>query len=181
MTTTIEPPADAVAKDAHWAKTLERLRNRNRPTVRLTICDDQAVKDALATAQYAERRIKATAESDPGSAESKKAVRAAEAEVKKAQQAYDDASIVLTFRALERTALDELKKQHPPSEEQSEDGFEFNPDTLGPALVAASSVDGLTAEDARLFLETWSDAEANALFGAAWDVQRETRLDLGKG
>ena len=181
MTTTIEPPANAVAKDAHWAAKLERLRNRNRPTLKLTICDDQDAKDALATAQYDERRIKNAAEQDPGSPESKKAVRAAEAAVKKAQAAVDDASIVLTFRALERAALTELKRQHPPTEEQAEDGYEFNVDTLGPALVAASSEDGLTVEDATLFLETWSDAEAAALFSAAWDVQSESRMDLGKG
>ncbi|MEU1908356.1 hypothetical protein [Streptomyces hygroscopicus] len=181
MTTTIEPPADAVAKDAHWAKTLERLRNRNRPTLTLRICDDQAAKDALVTAQYAERRIKETAERDPDSLESKKAVRTAAAEVKKAQAAVDEASIVLTFRALERTALAELKKQHPATEEQAEDGLEVNLDTFGPAIVAESSVDGLTIDDARTFLDTWSEAEAAALFQAAWDVQHETRLDLGKG
>ncbi|MFD8516602.1 hypothetical protein ACFV27_37360 [Streptomyces antimycoticus] len=181
MTTTIEPPADAVAKDAHWAAKLERLRNRTRPTLTLRICDDQAAKDALATAQYAERRIKETAEADPDSPESKKAVRTAAAEVKKAQAAVDEASIVLTFRALERTVLAELKKQHPATEEQAEDGYEFNPDTLGPALVAASSVDGLTEDDARLFLETWSDAEAEALLAAAFNVQAESRMDLGKG
>ena len=181
MTTTIEPPADAVAKDPHWASTLERLRNRNRPTVKLTICDNQAAKDALATAQYNERRIKATAEADPGSAEAKKAIRAAEAEVKKAQAAVDKDSIVLTFRALERTAFDDLKKAHPATEEQAEDGYDWNLDTFGPALVAAASVDGITVEDAAMFLETWSDAEAAALFQAAWDVQHESRMDLGKG
>lgn len=181
MTTTIDPPADAVAKDPHWASTLERLRSRARPTLTLRICDDQDAKDALATTQYAERRIKETAEADPENAESKKAVRTATAEVKKAQAAVDEATITLTFRALERTALTELKKQHPPTEEQAEDGFEFNVDTLGPALVAAASEDGLTEEDARTFLDTWSDAEAAALFSAAWDVQHETRMDLGKG
>ena len=178
---TIAPPANAVAKDAHWASTLEKLRNRARPTLKLTICDDHASKAALATAQYAERRIKEEAERDPASSESKKAVRTAAAEVKKAQDAVDAASIVLTFQALERTALDELKKAHPPTEQQAEDGFDFNPNTLGPALVAASSVDGMSVEDATGFLETWSDAEANALFQAAWDVQHESRMDLGKG
>lgn len=181
MSTPTEPPADAVAKDAHWAKTLERLRNRNRPTLKLTICDDHATKAALATAQYAERRIKEEAERDPNSPESKKALRTAAAEVKKAQQRVDEASIVLTFQALERTALDKLKKDHPPTEEQAEDGFEFNPHTLGPALVSAASADGITVADATGFLETWSDAEASALFQAAWDVQHESRMDLGKG
>lgn len=181
MSTTIKPPADAVAKDDHWAKTLERLRNRARPTLKLTICDDHEAKTALATAQYAERRIKETAEQDPDSAESKKALRTAEAEVRKAQKAVDEASIVLTFQALERTALDKLKKDHPATEEQAEDGLDWNLNTLGPALVAAASLDGITVQDATVFLETWSDAEADALLSAAFNVQRESRLDLGKG
>lgn len=175
-----QPPADAVTKDAHWAATLERLRNRQRPTATLRICDDQAAKEALVMAQYEQRNAKRLAEDDT-SPETKKAVRAADAAVAKSQAAVDDASIVLTFRALERTALDALKKAHPPTEEQAEDGFEINADTLGPALVAASNLDGMTEEQAREFLDTWSDAEAGALFSTAWNVQLESRLDLGKG
>lgn len=181
MTTTTEPPADAVAKDAHWQQTLQRLRNRARPTVKLTICDDQQAKNTLAQALYAQRRIKDEASKDPGSPESKKALRVAEAEVRKAQAAVDAASIVLTFQALERTALDELKRKHPASEEQAEDGFEFDVESFGPALVAASSQDGITVDDATVFLATWSNAEASALFNAAWEVQGESRMDLGKG
>jgi hypothetical protein len=181
MTTTQpQPPADAVTKDAHWASTLERLRNRQRPTATLRICDDQAAKDALAMAQYEQRTAQRQHEG-ASSAEAKKALKAAETAVAKAQQAVDDASIVLTFRALERTTLDALKKEHPATEEQSEDGYEFNVDTFGPALVAASNTDGMTEDQARDFLETWADAEAGALFQAAWGVQLESRLDLGKG
>ncbi|MEU7435733.1 hypothetical protein AB0B07_33570 [Streptomyces sioyaensis] len=175
-----QPPADAVARDAHWQSTLDRLRNRTRPTATLRICDDQAAKDALALAQYEQRTAQRQHEGDT-SPESKKALKAADAAVTKAQQAIDDASIVLTFRALERTTLDALKKQHPATEEQAEDGYEFNVDTFGPALVAASNTDGMTEDDAREFLETWADAEAGALFQAAWGVQLESRLDLGKG
>jgi len=180
MTTTLpQPPADAVAKDAHWATTLERLRNRQRPTATLTICDDRDAKTALATAQYEQRNAKRLAEDDT-SPDAKKTLRAADAAVTKAQAAVDATSIVLTFRALERTALDALKKAHPPTEEQAEEGYEFNADTLGPVLVAASNLDGMTEDQAREFLDTWSDAEAGALFSTAWNVQLESRLDLGK-
>ncbi|MFE1767184.1 hypothetical protein ACFW81_23575 [Streptomyces angustmyceticus] len=181
MTTTLpQPPAEAVAKDAHWATTLERLRNRQRPTATLTICDDRDAKNALLTAQYEQRNARRLTEDDP-SPDAKKAIRAADAAVTKAQAAVDAASIVLTFRALERAALDALKKAHPPTEEQAEDGYEFNADTLGPDLVAASNLDGMTEDQAREFLETWSDAEANALFSTAWNIQMESRLDMGKG
>lgn len=182
MTTTIQPhpPADAVAKDAHWASTLERLRSRQRPTATLRICDDQDTKDALALAQYEQRAAVRDYEGDT-SPEAKKALKAAEAAVTKAQQAIDEASIVLTFRALERTALDALKREHPATEEQAEDGYEFNVESFGPALVAAANTDGMTEDQAREFLETWADAEAGALFQAAWGVQLESRLDVGKG
>ncbi|HEX5566599.1 MAG TPA: hypothetical protein VFY14_06660 [Streptomyces sp.] len=180
-TTTPVPPADAVAKDAHWASTLERLRKRKRPTAVLRICDDHDVKQALGLAQYEERKAQREVEADPGDAGAKKALTAARKAVEKAQQAVDEASIVLRFQALERKALDDLKKEHPPTEEQAEDGYEFNPETLGPELIAASSLDGITPDDARHFLDTWSNAEAADLFNAAWGVQGETRLDLGKG
>lgn len=181
MTTTQpQPPAGAVAQDAHWQNTLERLRNRQRPTATLKICDDQGAKQALAEAQADQRRTQRLYDGET-TAEAKKALRAAEATVAKAQTTVDDASITLTFRALERTALDALKKAHPPTEEQAEDGFEINADTLGPALVAASNLDGMTEDQAREFLDTWSDAEAGALFSTAWNIQLESRLDLGKG
>ena len=182
MTTTTQPqpPAAAVANDAHWQNTLERLRNRQRPTATLRICDDQTAKDALTEAQAEQRRVERRYDGE-NTDEAKKARRAADTAVTRAQAAVDDASIVLTFRALERTALDALKKAHPPTEEQAEDGFEINADTLGPALVAASNVDGMTEEQAREFLDTWSDAEAGALFSTAWNIQLESRLDLGKG
>lgn len=180
MTTTAQPPAEAVSKDAHWVSTLERLRNRQRPTATLRICDDQAAKDTLAMAQYEQRNAQRQYDGDT-SPEAKKALKAAEAAVTKAQAAVDDTSIVLNFRALERTTLDTLKKEHAPTEEQAEDGYEFNVDTFGPALVAAANTDGMTEDQAREFLETWADAEAGALFQAAWGVQLESRLDLGKG
>ncbi|MEU8682979.1 hypothetical protein [Streptomyces sp. NPDC048611] len=180
MTTTAQPPANAVAQDAHWSATLERLRNRQRPTASLRICDDQTAKQALNDAQAEQRRIHRLYDADT-SAEAKKAIRNADTAVTKAQAGVDEASIILSFRALERTALDALKRAHPPTEEQAEDGFEINADTLGPALVAAANTDGMTEEQAREFLDTWSDAEAGALFSTAWNVQLESRLDLGKG
>lgn len=184
MTTTLnnaEPPAGAVARDPHWQSTLERLRNRRRPTVTLTICDDHAAKQALGEAQYAERQAQRSAETAPDDPGAKKALAAARRAAQKAQQAVDEASIRLRFQALERKDFEALKKAHPPTEEQAEDGFEFNIDTFAPELIAASSLDGLTADDARTFLDTWSNAEANALFDAAWGVQGESRMDLGKG
>lgn len=179
--TTTTPPADAFAKDAHWQQTLARLEARQRPVAELRICDDHQLKADLANAQLAERKAMRVAEDLPDEPEVKKALRTAQAAVKRAQDAVDAATIVLRFQALERTELKKLKAEHPPTEEQAEDGFEFNLDTFAPVLLAAASLDGMTADAARRFLDTWSDAEADQLLGAAWSVQSESRMDLGKG
>ncbi|WP_329047171.1 hypothetical protein [Streptomyces sp. NBC_01422] len=180
-TTAPAPPAAAVAADAHWAATREKLRNRNRPIVALTICDDLDARITLESARHALRRIKAEAEDHPDDKTNQAGVTAAEAAVAEAQEAYDAASIVLRFQALARLELEALKKAHPATEEQAEDGHDLNVETFGPELIAAASVDGMTVDDAREYLDTWSEAEAGALFNAAWNVQEAARMDLGKG
>ncbi len=90
-------------------------------------------------------------------------------------------AIVLRFQALRRLDFEELKKAHPPTESQAEDGYGVNPETLGPILIEASSLDGITAQDAIYYLGEWSEGEANALFNTAWNVQANVRMELGKG
>ncbi|MEU3656403.1 hypothetical protein AB0E67_27075 [Streptomyces sp. NPDC032161] len=180
-TTVIAPPAAAVAKDAHWTATREKLRNRNRPTIALTICDDLDIRVVLESAKHALRRIKAAAEDRPDDTTGPAAVAAAERDLADAQETYDAAAIVLRFQALPRLEFEALKKRHPATEEQAEDGHDLNVETLGPDLIAAASMDGMTVDDAREYLDTWSEAEAAALFNAAWNVQETARMDLGKG
>ncbi|MFE1452010.1 hypothetical protein [Streptomyces olivaceoviridis] len=182
MTTTKPaPPQNAVDRDPHWAATRARLAARQRPVLKMTICDDQQVKDRLATAQYNERRARTAAESDPADKDLKKLLTAAQTELEAAQQAFDEAAIVLRFQALRRPDFEALKKAHPATEEQAEDGLAFNPETLGPELIAASSLDGITVDEATEYLTDWSEGEAAQLWDTAWQVQGETRADLGKG
>lgn len=180
-TTTPEPPPAAVAADAHWAATRERLRNRQRPIAPLTICDDVIAKKALEEAKFLVRRVSADVDADPGNADLKKDLAAAQKALDKAQADFDEKAIVLRFQAMRRPDFDELKKQHPPTESQAEEGYAINPDTLGPPLIEASSLDGITAEDAAYYLVEWGEGEANALFNTAWSVQTSVRMDLGKG
>jgi hypothetical protein len=175
------PPPAAVAADAHWAATRERLRNRARPIVRLTICDDDDVKQALAAAQFDLQRAQDTVDRSPEDGAAKAAHRAATTALAGAQQAFDEVSIPLRFQALDRRTYKELLAAHPPTEDQAEDGYAFNLDTLGPVLIAASSLDGITETDATEFLDDWSQAEGEALLNTAFGVQREERMDLGKG
>ncbi|MFF7795541.1 hypothetical protein [Streptomyces sp. NPDC007991] len=179
--TKAQPPQNAVDRDPHWTKTRERLAARQRPVMTMTICDDQDVKQRLAAAQYAERRARIAAEADPGDKDLKKTLTTAQADTEAAQRAFDDAAIVLRFQAMRRPDFEALKKEHPATEEQAEDGLAFNPETLGPELIAASSLDGITVDEATEYLTDWSEGEAAQLFDTAWQVQGETRADLGKG
>ncbi|MDX5526082.1 hypothetical protein PV677_36040 [Streptomyces sp. DE06-01C] len=175
------PPAAAVAADAHWAATRERLMARARPVLKLTICDDDEAKQALQLAREAEWQAKSKAERAPDDEAAQAALRDAAAALDDAQAAFDAVSIPLRFQALDRKTYKELLAAHRPTEEQAEDGYDFNLETLAPILIAASSLDGITEDDATTFLDTWSKAEAEALLNTAFGVQREDRMDLGKG
>ena len=176
-----QPPQNAVDRDPHWTATRARLAARQRPVLKMTICDDQTVKDRLANAQYTERRARIASEANPDDKDLKKALTMAEKELAEAQQAFDEAAIVLRFQALRRPDFEELKRKHPATEEQAEDGMQFNPETLGPVLISQSSLDGITEEEAAEYLTEWGEGEAAQLFDTAWNVQGETRADLGKG
>ncbi|NUP69306.1 MAG: hypothetical protein HOW71_44875 [Nonomuraea sp.] len=176
-----EPPAQAVAADAHWAATREKLRNRQRPIAVLTICDDPDVKKALEDARFLVRRLTASLESEPDDAELARDLATAQQALDAAQTDFDEAAIMLRFQALRRPDWEDLKAKHPPTEAQAEDNLVVNVDTLGPELIAASSLDGITADDAKYYLEEWGDGEASALFNTAWHVQSNARMELGKG
>lgn len=179
--TSPEPPAAAVAADAHWTATRERLRNRQRPVAVLTICDDPDVKKTLEDAKFVVRRITANLETEPDDTSLQADLATAQQALNTAQEAFDEAAIVLRFQALRRPDFEDLKAKHPPTEAQAEDNLVVNVDTLGPELIAASSLDGITEEDAKYYLEEWGEGEASALFNTAWHVQSNARMDLGKG
>jgi predicted lipid-binding transport protein (Tim44 family) len=178
---TVQPPAQAVAQDAHWAAKLERLRSRTRPTAHVTICDDPTVKQELAQARQALTRAQAIAEADTKDKGAQAALSAAQERLEAAQAAYDAEAITLTFQALDKDALQKLLAEHPPTEEQAEEGYDYNSETLNPVLIAASSVEGISVEDAELFLSTWSKGEADTLTAVVTNIQRDIRMDVGKG
>lgn len=181
QTTTPPPPAQAVAADAHWAATRERLRNRQRPTAVLTICDDPTVKKTLEDAKFVLRRIDVGLEETPDDADLKRDRVAAVKALDGAQVAFDKAAIILRFQALRRPDFEDMKRRHPPTESQAEDGFAVNVESIGPELISAASLDGITVDDAKYYLEEWGEGEASALFGTAWNVQSNARMDAGKG
>ncbi|UQA93697.1 hypothetical protein [Streptomyces halobius] len=184
------PPANAVARDAHWARKLARLRARQLPEHTLQICDDLAAKKHLEQAKLEVARCRmADAEAErTTSAETERA----EHDLVAAREAFDEVSLALTFKALPRPVLDGLTKRFPPTEAQAEGGDAWNPETFPAALIAAAhierdaagkAVEGMTEDDAQDLLDSWPVAESNALFAAAWQAQqivRTSTVELGK-
>ena len=201
MTTTVEPPAAAVAKDPHWSAKMARLRARKLPERTLSICDDNDAKTAVTEAAMtlAKARAAALAEcSEQGIREEQRdawvasnpAVLAADAALSRAQDALSDATLTLTFRALPRPVWEQLLRDHAPTEAQADQGMEYNVDSFPAALISAchierdeagGTVDGMTEVEAQELLDTWADAEAKALFTAALVINQTLRADLGKG
>ncbi|MEU5434527.1 hypothetical protein AB0G73_14290 [Streptomyces sp. NPDC020719] len=184
------PPVSAVARDAHWAQKLARLRARQLPEHTLRICDDLGAKQQLEQARLEVARCR-MADAESQRSTSPETERATE-ELAAAQARFDAVSLSLTFKALPRPVLDGLIKRFPPTEAQAEEGDAWNPETFPAALVAAAhierdvsdqAVQGLTEEEAQDLLDSWPVAESNALFAAAWQAQqivRTTTVELGK-
>ncbi|MER6206540.1 hypothetical protein [Streptomyces sp. NPDC001642] len=193
MTTTfVEPPADAVARDPHWAAKMARLRARRLPERAISFLDDQDLKQRVTDAalDMAKARTSAVGRASemevPGDAREKWAlaqpqVLAAQAALDEARRALAAGTLTLTFRALPRPAWEQLLREHAPTEEQADLGHEYNVETFPAALVSASSVDGMSEAEAQELLDSWSDADAKALFTAALLVNQTMRADLGKG
>ncbi|MFE9553115.1 hypothetical protein ACFYOD_06485 [Streptomyces sp. NPDC006703] len=187
-----EPPARAVAADAHWAAKMAKLRARRLPERTIAFVDDPLLRTARneAVLKLAAARAQAENAADDqavpnGEREQWVATRpevvAAELAAGTAQEVLDEATVELMFRALPRPAWEQLLREHPPTEEQADQGMEYNVDTYPAALISASSVDGMSVDEAQELLDTWSDSEAKALFTGALMVNQQLRADLGKG
>ncbi|MFD8022592.1 hypothetical protein ACFV6G_19485 [Streptomyces lavendulae] len=186
-----EPTATpTTGRDGHWARKLARLRARQLPEQVLQLCDDMAAKQRLDRAKLNVARLRLA---DAEAAGEQQELEAAETELVAAQSAFDEVSLLLTFRALPRPALDVLIRSHPPTEEQAEDGDSWNPTSFPAALVSAAhverdddghEVEGMTVPEAQDLLDGWPIAESNSLFAAAWQAQqinRATVSEVGKG
>jgi len=199
--TTTEPPAAAVARDAHWSAKMARLKARKLPERSLRVCDDDDAKRATTNAamELAKARTAARAESiGQGIVEADReewtvgrpVVVAAQLRLDAAERALEDATIVLTFRALPRPAWEQLLRDHSPTEAQADQGMEYNVETYPAALIAACHIErdesggevaGMSEPEAQELLDAWPDSEAKALFTCALLVNQTLRADLGKG
>ena len=171
-----------------WDAIQKRLDAMPKPTQTLRLCADPDVRDRYRTARQAAARAEGYEKSLPKDLDkdtlalAKKQTREAQAELKTATEAYEAATVTLTFRALERGELKDLIAKHPPTEEDEEQdsNAEFHFDTFAPALIAAASTDDMPLEYAQQAMQTWLLDDWRDLWNAAWSVQQRKRSDLGK-
>lgn len=80
---------------------------------------------------------------------------------------------VVKLRAIGSKAYDVLVGMHPPTAEQKKEGAAYNPDSFGPALIAACALEPqMTPNEAKELWESeeWSRGEVMELFVAAVEV-----------
>ncbi|MFF3329776.1 hypothetical protein ACFYWX_09470 [Streptomyces sp. NPDC002888] len=116
MTTTfVEPPAEAVARDPHWAAKMARLRARQLPERAVSFLDDQDLKQRVTDAALSMAKARTSAVGRASEmevpADERESWALAQPDVLAAQAALDGArralaagTLTLTFRALPRPA-----------------------------------------------------------------------------
>lgn len=85
----------------------------------------------------------------------------------------DPVEVSLSFRGISSQRYDRLIAAHPPRNADKKKGYAYNPDTFGPAIVAATCVDPeMTLDDAKEIWESddWNRGELMQLLMAAIEV-----------
>lgn len=134
-------------------------------TVRICLAGDLAAEvDRL------EGQLAAVSEWKPNSiADEHPGVALAE-QIAAARERMRESEVEFTFRALGAKAWSDLVAAHP----GKTDGEAWDPDTLAPALVAASAVDpAMTQDDVDELFEALNMGQRQALMDAAWQVNGE--------
>lgn len=161
----------------------ERLLGRRLPptTVRIRVdfsTESDSIRAELESAQRALAEA-VTAEE----------VASARQRVDTCQARWDACHEVLTVNPLAPHAYDELISAHPPTDEQRDHGFEWNPDTFVPALLAAcigqDADDPMTEQDWAEWISTPQAAasgEVALLVHTCIQVNdRSPDIQVGKG
>ena len=89
----------------------------------------------------------------------------------------DTEAVTVRFRSIGHRAYDALVVAH---QEGKDDGAPFNPETFGPALVAASAVEpALSAEQVAVLWDEWNAGDLLALFAAALEANTASNVRGG--
>ncbi len=85
-------------------------------------------------------------------------------------------TVTFVFRALRRKDYRKLIADHPPSDDDAEEGFDFNPETLGPELISRSAIDPeMTLAEVENLWDEWDDGTVTEIYSVALLVNKEVR------
>lgn len=92
------------------------------------------------------------------------------------REEIEEETVMFVFRALRRIDYRELIESHPASDEDQSEGFDFDPETLGPELISLSAVDPeMSLDEVKDLWDEWDDATVTELYSAALLVNKEVR------
>lgn len=85
-------------------------------------------------------------------------------------------TVPFVFRALRRKDYRKLLSDHPASDEDAAEGFDFDPETLGPELISRSAIEPeMTLSEVNELWDEWDDATVTELYSGALLVNKEVR------
>ena len=169
----------------------------DEPIVALHVARDE-LEQAKARADAARRMLAATggepeqrkAALEMFDADKKARLQELQEVVDAAERAVRETAVECVFRSIGRVRFDDLKREHPPTDEDREksaaEGVEgapqWHPDTFEAALVAASAgIPKMSVEQAERLRADWNEAEWMQLFITALTVNSGRRVaELGK-
>lgn len=153
----------------------EILKRRSPPTVSIRLPLDQKLMDSF---KHLEREAGKTQVAAERTNDREVHLRAQELnrQLESMREQIEDSRATFVFQGIGRLEYNELLEQHPPRPEDKEGGFEFNPETFGPAIIAACAVEPeLTLEQVEHIWRDWTDAECVKLFNAAYESNKVVR------
>ncbi len=92
-------------------------------------------------------------------------------QIEELRDSAKDVTATFVFEDLGRKRFEDLWKTCPPTDEQREEGYEWDPDAFGPLIIATACIQPeLTLEEATDMYDNWSTAEAEILLMTAINV-----------
>lgn len=159
-----------------------RVQNRGLPWVDfplLVVDGDELAAAQKRFGEAAERLRRAERNLVPEKPERVKEAKNAKRALGLAEKAFDACWEQIRLTAMEPDLFEQLKSKHPPTPEQvKEDSeVEYNKGTFRPALLAACTDGGKSAEEWQHMLNTvFSEGERQEIFTAALGVNAGTRM-----
>jgi hypothetical protein len=194
-----KPKRPATAEDDAPPTSFEDIwEQKERATITVGVPLNSELARDYREAEVAEEEARRWVETFPTDPARLRTLEDAQERLEEARVALEPKLARFTFAAMGAAEFDELLNDNPPTKDQREKwrkknpqaaamggGARFNEDVFPIKLLAACAIEpSMTEAQAKQLYtgERFNQAERDALFAAAWDVNNQRRVvDLGKG